>query len=345
MQRVAFSRYGGPEVLAIQEAPHPRPANGEVLIAVRAAGVNFADVMARMGLYPDAPKPPLVPGYEVAGVVDSVGPGVLDLRPGHRVVALTRFGGYSTHVVVPSAYVFSIPSGIADTAAAALPVNYLTASLALYRLANLAQRETVLIHGAGGGVGIAATQLARLRHARVIGTASPGKHDTLRSLGVEHPIDSRTTYGNDLVREVRRLTDGRGADVVLDPVGGKSFETSYRLLAPLGRLVIYGVSAVAPGRRRNWWHAATALMQLPRFKALSLMNRNRGVFGLNLAHLWEEREQLAVEMRTLLQHLQTGQLAPVIARTFPLERAADAHNYLQSRVNIGKVLLTVPGTS
>ena len=341
MRHVVFTRYGGPEVLAVREATRPAVASGEVGISVRAAGVNFADVMARMGLYPDAPKPPLVLGYEVAGVVDAVGPAVLRIHEGDRVVALTRFGGYATQVVVPAAYVFPIPPSVSDADAAALPVNYLTASLALYRLANLTAGETVLIHGAGGGVGIAATQLARLRRATIIGTASTVKHAALRALGVDHVVDPRV---NDVAVELRRLTHDRGADVVLDPIGGKSFDTSYRLLAPLGRLVVYGVSSVAPGYRRNWWHAARVMMQMSSFKPLSLMNRNRGVFGLNLAHLWEERQQLAAAMRLLLEDLQRGQLQPVLAKTFPLERAADAHRYVQSRANIGKVLLTCSTT-
>jgi NADPH:quinone reductase-like Zn-dependent oxidoreductase len=338
VHQVVFDRYGGPEVLSIREATRPALAPGDVGIAVSAAGVNFADVMARMGLYPDAPKPPLVLGYEVAGVVDAVGPGIRHLHGGDRVVALTRFGGYATHVVVPADYVFPIPPSVSLADAAALPVNYLTASLALYRLANLAAGETVLIYGAGGGVGIAATQLARRRRARIIGTASTAKHDALRAVGVDHPLDPAV---DDLVREVRRLTKDRGADVVLDPIGGKSFGISYRLLAPLGRLVVYGVSAIAPGRRRNWWHAGRAVMQMPSFKPLSLMNRNRGVLGLNLAHLWEERDQLAATMLPLLGDLHEGRLQPVIGRTFPLARAAEAHHYIQSRANVGKILLTV----
>lgn len=340
MKQVSFSAYGGPEVLRLGPAPPAPPGPTNVTIAVRVAGVNFADVMARMGLYPDAPKPPLVPGYEVAGVVEKISEEVHGLSVGDRVVALTRFGGYATHVTVPAPYVFRTPNGVTDEAAAALPVNYLTASLALYRFANVAAGESVLIHGAGGGVGVAAIQLARLRGARIIGTASPAKHDTLRSFGVDHVLDSRTIHGEALIKEVLRLTGGRGVDVVLDPVGGGSFKISYRLLAPLGRLVIYGVSAVAPGRRRQWWQAAKAVIQLPKFKPLSLINRNRGVFGLNLAHLWEERDQLAAEMHTLLEGLEAGRLKPVIAKRFPLERAAEAHEYLQSRANIGKVVLT-----
>jgi NADPH:quinone reductase-like Zn-dependent oxidoreductase len=338
MRQIAFSRYGAPDVLTAREAPTPAPAAGEVRIAVRAAGVNFADVLARIGLYPDAPKPPLVVGYEVAGVVDAVGAGVTRVFPGERVVALTRFGGYSTEVVVPEAFVFAMPEALSDAEGAALPVNYLTALIALYRMANLTAGETVLIHGAGGGVGVAAIQLARLRRATIFATASAGKHAALHAFGVDHVIDYRTA---DVPHEVRRITADRGVDVVLDPLGGESFGASYRLLAPLGRLVIYGVSSISRGERRNWWHAARTVMQTPSFKALSLINHNRGVFGLNLAHLWSERGQLASAMTWLLQEVSAGRLQPVVARTFPLDRAADAHRYMQARSNIGKIVLTV----
>ena len=161
MRQVTISRYGAPDVLTLQEVPTPTPAAGEVRIAVRAAGVNFADILARLGLYPDAPPPPIVVGYEVVGTIDSVGSEVTRVHVGDRVIALTRFGGYASTVVVPAAFVFPAPKRLSDAEAAALPVNYLTALIALYRLANLAPGETVLIHGAGGGVGIAAIQLER----------------------------------------------------------------------------------------------------------------------------------------------------------------------------------------
>jgi NADPH:quinone reductase-like Zn-dependent oxidoreductase len=338
VRQVVITRHGAPDVLQLREAPDPIPGPGEVRISVRATGVNFADILARLGLYPDAPPPPAVVGYEVAGHIDAVGPGVLDHHEGDRVIGLTHFGGYSTTVVLPSAFAYQAPSKLTDAEAAAVPVNYLTAMLALYRMANVTTGETVLIHGAGGGVGIAATQLARLRGAMIIGTASRTKHDAIRAFGVDHPIDYRRT---DVAAEVRRLTNGRGADVILDSIGGKSFATSYRLLAPLGRLVIFGVSSIAPGLQRNWWRAALTIMQMPAFRPLSLMNRNRTIIGLNLGHLWGEAQKLSSAMEVLLQELEAGRFKPVIASTFPLERAADAHSYLQSRSNIGKVVLTV----
>jgi NADPH:quinone reductase-like Zn-dependent oxidoreductase len=215
-------------------------------------------------------------------------------------------------------------------------VNYVTAFVALETLAHVSRGETVLIHGAGGGVGIAATQIAKQRGARVIGTASAMKLDAIRSLGVDHPID----HQRDVPREVRRLTSGRGVDVVLDPIGGRSARISYELLAPLGRLVLYGASSLASGERRSLWRLAKTLITMPSFGPLSLMNKNRGVFGLNLGHLWSETERLRSATGVLLAGFASGQLRPVVAKTFPLEHAADAHRYLQSRANIGKVILT-----
>ncbi len=338
MRQVVVTKYGAPEVLVSRDVPTPSPGDGEVRIAVRAAGVNFADVMARLGLYPDAPKPPLVTGYEVAGVVDEVGRGVTRIHEGDRVIAITKFGGYASHVVVPETFVFKTPENLSDAEAAAVPVNYLTALLALYRIANIGAGETVLINGAGGGVGIAAIQLARLRRARIIAAASASKHAALLSFGVDHVIDYRHA---DLAKSVRQLTNDRGVDVILDPIGGRSFATSYRLLAPLGRLVMLGVSSVTRGEQRNWWHTALAILRMPRFKPISIMNHNRGVFGLNLAHLWDEQGKLVASMQTLLEELSAGRIKPVIAKTFPLEQAADAHRFMQARSNIGKIVLTV----
>jgi NADPH:quinone reductase-like Zn-dependent oxidoreductase len=336
LRQAVITRHGPAEVFVMREGPDPTPADGEVRIRVRAAGINFADVLARLGLYPDAPKPPMVVGYEVAGLVDEVGRGVTGVHPGDRVVALTRFGGYADVVSVPAAHVYRFPDRLSDAEAAAVPVTYLTAALALYRMAAVTSGETVLIHNAGGGVGIAATQLARLRRATVIGTASAAKHDALRRFGVEHAIDYRHA---DVEKEVKQLTRGRGADVILDPLGGGSFGASYRMLAPLGRLVMIGISSMA-GDRPSRWRALKAWWAMKPFDPISLINRNRGVFGLNLGHLWDERSKLQPMMDLILTELQAERLVPIVARTFPLEQAADAHRFIQSRANIGKVVLT-----
>jgi len=336
MRQVVIPRHGGADVFEVREAADPAPGAGEVRIRVRAAGVNFADILARIGLYPDAPKPPVVVGYEVAGVVDALGAGVSTPYEGERVLALTRFGGYADSVVVPTSQVFKFPDRLSDGEAAAVPVTYITAAIALYRMAALTAGETVLVHNAGGGLGIAATQLARLRRATVIGTASAAKHDALRSFGVDHAIDYR--HAN-VEHEVKQLTKGRGVDVILDPIGGRSFGASYGMLAPLGRLIMLGISSMS-GEQRSAWRVMRSWWEMKSFAPLSLINRNRGVFGLNVGHLWDERRVLAPLMDLVISELSAGRLEPIVARTFPLERAGDAHRFIQSRANIGKVVLT-----
>src|SRR5215212_1801130 len=305
MRQAVIPRHGTADVFEIRESPDPVPGEGQIRIRVRAAGINFADILARIGLYPDAPQPPVVVGYEVAGVIDAVGTGVTSPHEGDRVVALTRFGGYSDCVVVPAAQAYRFPDRLSDAEAAAVPVTYLTAAIALYRMAAVTAGEVVLVHNAGGGVGIAATQLARLRRATVIGTASAAKHDALRSFGVDHTIDYRHS---NVAEDVKRITRGRGVDVILDPIGGRSFTDSYRMLAPLGRLVIFGLSAAAPGERRNVLRAFHAWVSTPRFNPMSLINRNRGVFGLHLGHLWDEQARLAPLIDLLISELHAGRI-------------------------------------
>jgi NADPH:quinone reductase-like Zn-dependent oxidoreductase len=337
MRQVCLLRYGPPEVLHVREVPEPVPTVGTVCIAVRAIGVNFADVLARQGLYPDCPRPPVVIGYEVAGVLEAVGAEVRHLVPGQAVLALTRFGGYAEKVVVPAAQVFPLPQGMPLTAAAALPVNYLTAYVMLYICGHLQPAERVLIHGAGGGVGLAAIQLCRLRQAEIYGTASAGKHPFLLQQGVRHAIDSRQ---QDVPAAIRRLTGDRGLDIILDPLGGRSFAQSYTLLAPLGRLIMFGVSRMSQGLRRNILCAVWQLLCMPWFHPIRLLNDNKAIIGVNLGRLWDQTGLLRQVMESLLQLYQQGQIDPVIARTFPLAEAAVAHRYLQERRNIGKVLLT-----
>jgi NADPH:quinone reductase-like Zn-dependent oxidoreductase len=339
MRQVYISRHGAPEVLELHNAADPIPGPGEVRIAVRGSGINFADIFSRMGVYPDAPPPPFIPGYEVAGEIDAVGPNASSRREGDRVMAFTRFGGYVDKIIVPAEHTFRVPSPLSDIEAAAIPVSYLTAFLALWRLANVMAGETVLVHSAGGGTGIAAVQLARLRGAVIIATASPSKHDALRGLGADHVIDYRSV---DVAREVRRLTNDRGVDVVLDPLGGKSFRQSYQLLAPLGRLVVYGASDIVAGQRRSLLRFARVFFQMPRFGSLALIEQNRGVFGLHAGRLWSEVKLVTAAMDVLLSEFEAGRLRPVVARTFALERAAEAHHFIHARANIGKVVLTSP---
>lgn len=340
MKQVWITAKGAPETLQLRQAPDPQAGSGQLRIRVAFAGINFADIQARMGQYPDAPPVPCVVGYEVSGVVDQVGAGVTGFSAGERVLTFTRFGGYSDSVVVPAAWVHKVPAAVSLEAAAALPVNYATAWTMLVRLGSLQPGETVLVHSAGGGVGIAALQICRWRGAVAIGTASAGKHLRLKELGYAHCIDYRS---QDFEKEVMRYTAGRGVDVVLDPQGGNSFRKSYRCLAPLGRLFLFGMADSVQGERMNLLALLKAAVTTPWFHPLSLLNNNRGVFGTNMGRLFDQFDRLTPDMVELVRLLGEGVLAPVVDKVFPFEEAAAAHHYIQDRRNFGKVLLQ-PGS-
>ncbi len=336
MRQVWITRVGGPEVLEVREAKDPEPGEGQVRVRVHAAGVNFADCMARIGLYPDAPKLPTVVGYEVAGVVDKLGPGATEPKVGTRVLAMTRFGGYSEMVVVPARMAVPIPDDLTFEQGAAIPVNYLTAWTMLVWLGNAHPGEKVLVHAAAGGVGQAALQICKVRGAEVIGTASKGKHARLRELGVAHTIDYTT---EDFEVEVARITKGRGVDIVLDAVGGESFAKSYRSLAKLGRMYVFGGSGFAPKGTRNLFAVAKAFLALPKFKPMDMMSQNRGAHGVNLGHLWDETDKLQAMLADIMSLVREKKLMPVVDKTFPFQKAGEAHRYIQDRKNFGKVLL------
>ena len=337
MRQLVIPRYGPPEVLEVREAPDPRVELGTVRIRVHAAGVNFSDLLARQGLYPDAPKPPCTIGYEVAGVVEDVGDGVTVPWRGEQVVAMTRFGGQSELVVVPASSVFPLPDGWSAEQGAAFPVVYLTAHHMLVRVAAVRQGETVLVHAAAGGVGLAIAELSRILRFRVLGLASTSKHAVLREYGVE-PLDGRDPRWFDAVRAA---APGGRVDVVLDGVGGDSWRHGYRLLAPGGRLVCYGASALSEGAQRNLLKTIWRLLRFPRFGPLGLMNDNKSVAGVSLGHLWKEQALLHPQVEALLGYAREGKLAPRVDRAFPLSEAAAAHRYIHERRNVGKVVLVM----
>ncbi len=331
MRALVITKHGGPEVLQVQERPDPSLGPGEVRIEVAAAGINFADVMARMGLYRDAPKTPCVVGYEVAGTILEMGEGVGGLAPGQRVFAGTQFGGYASEVVVPAGDVVELPEHLSFEQGAAIPVNYATAWAGLIGYGNLQPGERVLVHSAGGGVGIAATQIAKRFGAEVFGTASPSKHERCREIGVDRALDY-TSPG---------WEKGIGKfDIVLDAVGGKSFRTSYDLLAPGGRLVAFGASSVVSGERKNIPAALKAVLRMPRFNLIKQMQDSKAVIGLNMLTLWKDRGTLRPWIEPLTAMLADGTIAPVIAGTFPFERGGEAQTMIVERRNLGKVVLT-----
>ncbi len=330
MRAVVITKHGGPGVLEVQEQPDPQLGIGDVRIDVAAAGINFADVMARMGLYQDAPKTPCVVGYEVAGTILELGEGVEGLTPGQRVFAGTQFGGYASQVVVPAGDVVVLPDALSFEQGAAIPVNYATAWAGLIGFGSLQPGERVLVHSAGGGVGIAATQIAKRTGAEVYGTASPGKHARCEELGVDHMVDYTKS---DWERGLPQF------DVILDAVGGKSFRTGYDLLRPGGRLVAFGASAIVSGQRRNLVTALRTVIRMPRFNMIKQMSESKAVIGLNMLTLWKDRGTLEPWIAPLQEMLDDGTVKPVIAGDFSFEDAGAAQTMITERRNVGKVVL------
>src|SRR5215469_7957642 len=289
MRAMVVRRYGPPEVFETRQVPDPQPKPGEALIRVKAVGVNFADLLQRMGVYPGTPKAPFVPGIEVAGVVEKVVENPSgrptegeSLNRGDAVAALTHFNAYQEWVAVPARSAFRLPQGMSFEDGAALPVNYWTAYHSMFTMGNLQTGDRILIHGAAGGVGIAAVQLAKARGLVIFGTAGPNKQDMLKRMGVDHTIDYQKS---DFVDVAKKFAPD-GIEMVMDAVGGKSFQRSYECLGSMGRLVVYGFSAAAGSYgKKNLFRAGTAFLQTPRFHPLKLMSKNVAVIGVNLGKM------------------------------------------------------------
>lgn len=333
MQQIWIPRIGPPEVLELRAALDPVPGPGQVCIQVEAAGVNFADLMARMGLYPDAPKLPAVVGYEVAGTVAAAGAGVDPARLGEPVVALTRFGGYSSRVCVPAENAFRRPAGLDAAHGAAFLINGLTAWMMLEEMGRIRPGDRVLVHAAGGGVGLLALDLILRRGALAVGAASPAKHAWLRTRGYQQLVDARAPLLSQLERG--------SFDLILDPVGGRSWADGLELLRPTGRIVLYGFSINAGGQRRSLWRALRNVAAIPwwRMSPLPLIHRNLGVLGVNLGRMWQHGAQVQPWISALLELYRQGGLRPHVHARVPFSQAAEAHAILHRRENLGKVVL------
>jgi synaptic vesicle membrane protein VAT-1 len=337
MRQIVTTGSGGVNVLKILERPAPSPLEGEVLISVKASGLNFADIMARQGLYPDAPKKPCVLGYEVSGIVEAVGKGVDPTTEGRSVIALTHFGGQSEMVSVPQSTIFPMPKSMTYEEAAAIPVNYLTAYALLVVMGSLQKGQSLVIHNAGSGMGLAALDIAKHIGAETFGTASGFKHAFLKERGLDHAIDYRE---QDWFPVLMQMTNGRGVDLIIDPIGGSNWMKSYHALSPTGRLGAFGVSTISAVGLRGKLRAISLLIRSPRFTPIGLFNDNKGVFGVNMGHLWNESEKLRKWMEVILNGVEEGWVRPHVDRTFAFAEVSQAHLYIESRKNIGKVVLT-----
>lgn len=330
MRQIVFPKAGPPEIIEVREVPDPSPKAGEVRILVEAAGVNFADVSARMGNYPDAPPFPMVVGYEVAGVIDAVGEGVDRARIGEAVLGMTRFGGYATHVCVPAPAAVVRPAGMDARIGAAIPVNYLTAWMMLRVMGKVEAGDRVLIHAAAGGVGLASIDLCRAAGAEMWGSAGTKKHTFIQERGVQHVLDS---HADEWPTEKM--------DLILDAIGGESWTKGLAQLRAGGRLVCFGLSSGSVGDRPSKINFLKSALAIPWLKMtpLALINENKGVLGVNMGHLWDETERVTGWLRQLLGLWERGEIRPHVHAAVPFAEAAEAHRILHRRENIGKVIL------
>lgn len=341
MRKVLIRRAGGYDRLEVVEAPSPKPGEGEVRIAVEGIGVNFADVIVRMGLYSSAKKYvgwPITPGFEFAGKVTALGAGVRGFDLGQDVMGLTRFGAYASELCTPTRLLFPVPAGYSNEEASAFTVVFMTAYYALHRLCALPRGARVLIHSAAGGVGGALVQLARiagLTSFAVVG--SPHKVAPVAALGADVVFDKSS---GELWPAARAFAP-EGFLAVFDANGVTTLKHGYRHLAPEGRLVIYGFHTMFPrrGGRPNWLHLATSWLRTPWFNPFDLVQSNKSVLGFNLSYLFSQSALLEMAMGELLGYAASGALRKPRIQTYRLDEVAKAHADLESGRTIGKLVL------
>ncbi len=328
-QSVQIEKYGSASTLQVRELAPRDPGDDEVAIDVAYSGINFADIQMRLGLYPDAPKKPFVPGYEVSGVVTAVGKDVRDVATGDSVIAGTYFGGYASHVTLPARQVFKLPSSVNLAAGAAIPVNYFTAQLALFEMARVRTGDRVLIECATGGVGVLAIQMARHAGAEVTGlTTSPHKKGFIEELGA-------TAY---TVDEFHANTALRGYDVVINASGGSAIDWQRARLGMTGRIICLGMSSITKDGKRSLFRIARALVSTPRISVFKLFDANTGVYAVNALHVLRDPAWIA-KLTASLANVDGMQLRPHVGKVFPAADVAAAHAFLETKQATGKVLL------
>ncbi|MEP6862201.1 MAG: zinc-binding dehydrogenase [Deltaproteobacteria bacterium] len=328
-QSIQIEKYGPATAMAFHEVMPKLPADDEVAIDVAYSGINFADIQMRLGLYPDAPKKPFVPGYEVSGKVTAVGKNVRDVKKGDEVVAGTYFGGYASHVTLPARQVFKLPDGIDLEAGAALPVNYFTAQLALFEMARIRKGDRILIEPATGGVGVLAIQMARHVGAEVVGlTTSPHKKKFIEELGA-------TAY---TVEEFHADATLRGYDLVINSSGGAAIEWQRQRLGMTGRIICLGMSSMTKNGKRSYIKIASALLRTPRISVLKLFDANTGVYALNALHILQDPTWIE-RLTSSMAAIPAMQLRPHVGKVFDAKEVAAAHAYLETKQATGKVLL------
>ena len=336
MKRIEYIKFGGPEVLQVKDFDLPEPKDNQVQIKTHFAGINFAEIMTRMGLYPGAPKPPSPIGGEASGIIQKIGCKITDFQIGDKVMAFAPFNSYSSHINVNENMLIKLPESFTMEQGAAFPVVYITAYMMMFDLGNLKQDEIFFIQGAGGGVGTAAIQLAKVIGSKIIGTSSSWKHEHLQDMGIDLCID----YNNENVKEkIMNYTDGYGVDLIIDPVGGKQWAESYDTLAPMGKLIVYGNQNLVRGKTRSAIAFIKEMLTMPKIKPYEMIGRNKAIMGYHLGKLKGAEHKIKRAIKGINVMIEAGDISPVIGKVFPFDQAAEAHTYIQERKNFGKVLL------
>ena len=335
MRKVVYPKVGGVDSIQIVEEDDLIPGHGEVCVRIHRAGINFADLMMRQGLYGSNPDYPFTPGYEAAGEILSIGEGVDGLSEGQRVLAMTGFGGYSEMVCLDSNRIIPLPDSVSFDQAAALPVTYGTAYHMLVYLGNLSEGDTVLVHHAAGGVGTAVAQICQAYGvSKVIGTASAPKKEFVESLGM-HFVDSKS---EDFVSVCKSLTDGKGVNHAIDPVGGKPLMRSYKALCRGGKLYCFGASSAVKGEKRSVATAMSMWATTPKFDPLKMMRSNKAVFGVHMG-LLDDESIFKGHLEALSDMLLKGKIDPIIDSVWRFEQVSEAQKHMHDRKNRGKILL------
>ncbi len=337
MRAVVLKRHGGPEVLRLSSRPDPEPGPGQVVVRVKTIGLNFAEVLSRKGLYGWAPKLPYIPGMEAFGEIVAAGPGA-GRSVGQPVIVGAQYGAYAEMMVVDQAQALPAMQGWSAEENAAFAVNYMTAWVALHRMARLRPDDSVLVQAAAGGVGTAAVQLAGRFGCAVYGTAgADDKVAMLEELGITGAVNYRST---DFEEEIRRLTGGRGVDVVVEVVGGEVFRKSVRLLAPFGRVLVVGFAGydLQKWNPLSWYRT---WRDVPKAGIVQMSERSFGIMASHLGYLLKDPELVRAAWTELTGFVIEQNIRPVVGHVMPFEEIAEAHRLMESRKSRGKIVLRV----
>lgn len=339
MRAIVLTGFGGYKGVKIQKKPEPSPQEGEVLIRVKACGLNFQDLMVRLGAIDSPPKTPCIMGFECAGEIEAVGEGVENFKVGDRVVALPEFRAWAELVAVPAKYVYNIPDDMSFADASAIAINYVVAYIILFDLASIKEGKSLILHSVGGGVGQAICQLCRtVKDVTVIGICSKSKHEALKATGlVDHLLERGSDYSN----EIRKIST-EGVDIVLDSLCGEECNRGYGLLKPMGKYILYGSSNVVTGETKSFFSVARSWWQVDKVSPIKLFDENKSLAGFNLRHLMYQQdghEYVRNAMKTVMEMWQQGKIKPTIDSTWALEDVAEAMQKMHDRKNIGKLVL------